>query len=39
MKKYFDVETKGEEVVLIVIIIISISMLVFAAMLPPLPIV
>lgn len=37
MKKYFDVETKGEEVVLIVIIIIAISMLVFAAMLPPLP--
>ena len=39
MKKYFDIETEGEGILLITIIIITISLLVATSLLPPLPII
>ena len=37
MKKYFDIDSKGEEVILITIIIITISLMVAMSLMPPLP--
>ena len=37
MKKYFDISTRGEEVILITIIIITISLMVAMSLMPPIP--
>lgn len=39
IRKYFDVDTKGEEVALVVLIMLAIASLIVLALLPPLPII